>query len=282
MREVNLQTSGFGDQTSSLQDKIDDKQQNAGRSSTKSFSIAAALAVCFSLSALAPANATVIISHLGANDPTTEGWTQNGSDPLVNVGPSINDGGTGLDAWIVDDNGTSSGDFTSYSASLTAPEVTEAFSRGWILSGTIRVADANDSLDQAISLLLNTGTQRYHLTFGSDSDGDAIVQVCETGLCESGDGTSFTSEGLGSAFIEYELIYNPIAGNADLFVNGVEQISDYTGIASATPARVLFGSSSSNDTGDGRFNAVQFTIVPTPSAVFSILLGLGILGYRKR
>jgi hypothetical protein len=72
----------------------------------------------------------------------------------------------------------------------------------------------------------------------------------------------------GPAFLElldddyhlYELVFDPAANppSADLFVNGVERISDYTGFP-RTLARVVWGSFESTSEGEGRFNRVEWS-----------------------
>ena len=57
-------------------------------------------------------------------------------------------------------------------------------------------------------------------------DGDPIVELVTD---NSQGGISFVLEGSGGGYHSYELIYDPLAASADLFVDGIEQISDYTG-----------------------------------------------------
>lgn len=51
-----------------------------------------------------PVQAAALVSHSGAADPTGEGWVQAFGAIPPTVGPVVNDLGSGLDAWIVDDN----------------------------------------------------------------------------------------------------------------------------------------------------------------------------------
>jgi hypothetical protein len=51
-----------------------------------------------------PASALILANHVGATDPTTEGWTKaNGGQGLGTTGPVFNDGASLLDAWFTDD-----------------------------------------------------------------------------------------------------------------------------------------------------------------------------------
>ena len=56
-----------------------------------------------------PAGALVVVEHAGADDPVSQGWGASGFTNVA-VGPVLNDLGSGLDAWKVDDNGTEIGD----------------------------------------------------------------------------------------------------------------------------------------------------------------------------
>ena len=62
-----------------------------------------------------------------------------------------------------------------------------------------------------------------------------------------------------------------IARSADLYVNGVEQLSNYTGFLNSEE-RVFWGSGSSADTGQANFNRVAFSIVPEPSMTGGLIL----------
>jgi hypothetical protein len=72
------------------------------------------------------------------------------------------------------------------------------------------------------------------------------------------------------------LVYDPIAHSADLFVDGIERLSDFTGFSYTTDTSVGFGSGSSSDTGQGNFGSVQFEVNTVPEPSSAVLWGLGV------
>ena len=53
--------------------------------------------------------AVVLYQHSGSTDPTTESWNVGGGDVNTFAGPIVNDSGSGLDAWFVNDLSTANG-----------------------------------------------------------------------------------------------------------------------------------------------------------------------------
>ncbi|MBM3243139.1 PEP-CTERM sorting domain-containing protein [Candidatus Poribacteria bacterium] len=236
------------------------------------------------------ANGTIIFSHTEATDPETEGWTKvnplNLSPPNASVGPVINDLGLGINAWFDDDN-SQVGDI-AYRQIPTAQQIVEGNAFGWVLRANLRAVSNSSPLDgAAITLLYRYGTTiSWQLNFGPDADGDPMVSVAD----DVGAVATFTLEGAGSSYNLYELRYNPITSSADLFVNGVERISDYTGYNYTgfppVNAAVFWGSGDSLNLGRGHWNLAEFEItspppIPEPSTLllFSIAI-FGIIGYR--
>lgn len=219
--------------------------------------------------------AAVIFSHNGAMDPTTEGFIN--SDPGIGVttGPIIDDNGTGLDAWFVDDDSLVHGSAVIYrSSTLSTSAVTEALSSGWTLAVNLRVIEGpSKGFFDGLTAQFVTGSQAFGMTFDMESDNDPTVSLTN--------GTSFTLEGAGNQdYNLYKLVYDPLAGSADLFVNGTEKISDYGGSSTSAPAKVNWGGNASNGTGRGHFNSLEFAIIPEPSA--SLLVGLSLVVYLCR
>lgn len=235
------------------------------------------------------ASAAVVFQHHGASDPTGEGWAQTGplggAGPIAE-GPVVND--SGYDAWAVDDDSTSNGSYLYFTQTPTDTQISDAAALGWALRSRLRVVDVPDTaatiLDASVSLEYADGARRYTLVFGSDTDGDPIVTL----ITGQSTGTSHTLEGTGGGYHLYELVFDPVAGSADLFVDGVEQISDYGGHThQAGVKRVSFGGASSPDTGHGRYNLVEFTVfseaVPSlsPPAILVLSSGLLAIGARR-
>ena len=68
--------------------------------------------------------------------------------------------------------------------------------------------------------------------------------------------------------------FDPLSGTADLFVDGIERISDYGGNTINTGSSLVqFGAAQSNSAGHGHYNLVQFSTVPEPSSTVLFLVG---------
>lgn len=132
---------------------------------------------------------TIAIQHLGAVDPTTEGFS------LLRFGnPSLtaatNDQGRA--AWLI---GVQSVDIAQYSYSLR-PEQTAALANGWILSATLRVLPPFGPPTPARSILFYPLSGRIGFGIGSTVDGDPIIGI---GL------TNYVLFGLGPGYHNYKL-----------------------------------------------------------------------------
>ena len=204
--------------------------------------------------------AGLIAQHLGSVDPTTEGWTAlPGAGGGVVVGP-IDDGGT--PAWFVDDNSTALNSIYLYEHIISSAEIAAGNSLGWTLSTTVRVAaDGSSTLDVTPVVTYRDGVNGWQMNFGLDGSGDTFVKLF-TGATT---GPVHTIAG-NSTYNTFSLRYDPVAANADLFVNGTEVISDYTGFSN-TQTAVLWGAGRSPFTGQGNFNEVSFETVPEPSSI---------------
>jgi hypothetical protein len=179
--------------------------------------------------------------------------------PDNSVGAIIGD--LGFDAWFVDDDGTAVGTGTSYTVVPAVALNTQAATNGWTLRTRLRVVDVPDTPDGSPILSYRNGTTSYQMFFGTEADGDPIVRLIEALTPITG--PTFTLEGTGGGYHLYELVYDPQTGSADLFVNGIEVLSDYEGFP-LTQSLVWWGAGSSADTGRAHFNLVQFEVVPDP------------------
>ena len=203
--------------------------------------------------------------HSGNAAPeATEGWTRDASLLEPTEGPVTNDGG--YDAWNIDDSIGSR--WLQYEINPTAQQAADLADWSWILSTRLRVVDTLDDVDWGVWVeYANTDAafnKRFYMCFGSDDSGNAIVEVNSN--------ASYTAS--GSGYHLYELKYDRVAGSADLFVDGTEQLSDIAGLAPSMN-RIGWGNAGSQ-TGNGNFNLVKFEIVPEPST--PLLLGTGLLG----
>jgi hypothetical protein len=236
---------------------------------------------------LAPAEAQAIVfaQHVGDADPTTEGWTAvPGSASTVGA---INDGGT--PAWFVDDAGSAAGSYYYYERTLTPSEVAAAANpTGWTLSTTIRVPSTQSpSFSFSPGVDYSTGTTRWVMGFEAINGNTQVQLITNVGSnFDTSIGPVFTVTG-NSAYNIFELRFDPLTLTADLFVNGVEQISNYAGWNFVNVPGIYWGSLSSLDAGRGNFNAVSFmTTVPEAGSVLLMAAASGLAGgacwIRKR
>lgn len=207
--------------------------------------------------------ASPLFQHTGSNDPvSSEGWSQSGVGMSVTAGP-INDGGT--QAWFVDDNGILRDSTLAYSAAPTATQITLGSTFGWSLIAKLRVIDFGDTEAKGSPFLAYyDGTRGYILNFGTLLNGDPIAHLPSTFL-DTLPGTDFIYSGGGNGYHLYEITYQPQSSTIDLFVDGIKRVSGYPGLAVQTTPRVVWGAGTSNDTGQGNFNLVEFSVVPEPA-----------------
>ena len=202
----------------------------------------------------ATSTAIPIFEHSGANDPLTEGWSQEGSGVDVTTGQILNDLGSGIDSWFVRDPSTVLGSSIQYSQTPTVATNTLAAQSGWKLTANLRLVESNVGAVNGMFVDYRNGKTSYLMSFDRESDGDPTVAL--------GGGGSFTLQGVGDGdYHLYELIFKPAFASADLLVDGVEVLSGHVGQPS-TLNRVNWGAAGSDATGRGHFNSVKFETIP--------------------
>jgi len=217
-----------------------------------------------------PGRAQVIALHEGANDPTSEDvttWSVDGSD--VTVGPVTDDLGTGLDAWMINDD-SNTGEL-SYLYFLSPEETTSLQEEAWTFSVHMRVVNVPDSLDSGISVRITDGQERWQASFGSEADGDPRVALLDENMSTIDIGT-FDDYGPGYHLYEWKRAAG--GGPVDFYVDGEEVYSDWTGFE-YTLGYCGWGSGSRAATGNANYNLVKLEIVPEPASV--VLLAMGLL-----
>lgn len=245
----------------------------------------------FTLSLAFPASSHAALSeilyqHTGTNNPTTEGWTLLPVSGTTTMGPIVD---SGTQTWSI--TNSAPGDTGAFSIVPTPAEVTAAATRGWSLQTTLRVTSPSETPGGSMLSLYRDGTTSYQMHFGSDSAGNAIVVLSDNSGFDSTTGARFTVPG-GSVFNTFELIYSPSAGSADLFVNGVEKLSDYTGFALSQTmlswgdgsTRDLTGLEPGTNTSAGNYFENVFSIAPVPepgTALFGFAC-IGVAAFRRR
>ncbi len=213
----------------------------------------------------------VLYQHTGNAAPTTEGWAASVSGGTT-VGP-VTDGST--PAWAVNNN--TPGDTGFYTAVPTAAEKLAAATLGWSLQTTLRVTSPSEAPGGSMMSLYRDGTRSYQMHFGSAANGDAIVVLFDfSGGLDGTVGTRFTVPG-GSVFNTFDLRYSPITSSADLYVNGVVELTGYTGFA-LSQTLLGWGDGSTiplfpSNTSAGNYYENIFSIVPEPSAASLFMTG---------
>ncbi len=215
---------------------------------------------------------TVLFEHSGSNNPTTEGWTHN-----VGAGGGTSSGAAG-NAWYVEDASVAGGSWESYSQTANSTQVADASVNGWTLSTTLLMANGSTGVFNSIFAQYVDGTNAWTMWFDIASDGDPIISIGHADP-EQAFG-SYTVEGGAGSYHTYSLLYDPVLSSTDVYVDGIEQISDFTG-RSQTDTYVAWGAGASNGTGRADFSSVQFSVVPEPISTTLFIVGGATLGFRR-
>jgi hypothetical protein len=182
-------------------------------------------------------------THYGHADPLSEGWTLEPTDNGAGVSAIASDSDfPGTSAWQVD-NSTQR---TRYR--LDGPAV----SSSWTLGARMRVVDFPDAADANILLEVADGVTRWLASFGSEADADTVIAF-------AGGVTSTIPVGQPT-FTDYLFVEIASDGiSVDVFVDGVEVESNWTGVAGSF-SRVNFGDGQTSLTGRSRTQYVDFAI----------------------
>lgn len=229
------------------------------------------------------AHAAISITHAGAVDPTTEGFTIEACCGQSAFGSVLND--LGHDAWSITGQARSY-QFGYYSGTLSPGQKADIGSQGFILTLEARasqgLAPAYDSGSHITvgGAAVDMGTSRFEIGLGVDGNDDTVV-VLPTSIDPFGPdgsirtpGPSYTLTGSGSSYHTYQLVFNPEVRSADLFVDGTERIRGYTGDPSFLDNKGLkFGAFSG-----GQINFVQVQLTsPVPEPSTHAMMGAGVL-----
>ncbi|NKB20980.1 MAG: PEP-CTERM sorting domain-containing protein [Alphaproteobacteria bacterium] len=223
-----------------------------------------------------PANATTIFEYSGSGDPTAQGWSEGvGAGGGTSAGPV-----GGESAWFVEDSSTAGASTLTYGQNPTAGNNVDAATNGWSLTTRLKMITGTVGIHNSIFTDYIDGSTQWVMDFDVAPDGDPVVY-----LGFGAGRPSFEVDGGAGQYHTYSLVFDPIAGSADLFVDGIERISDHGGIAAAA-SRVAWGAGASNATGRANFESVTFDInaaeIPEPGALAIYGLGLVGLGFARR
>ncbi|MBL8291046.1 MAG: hypothetical protein JNN08_04380 [Bryobacterales bacterium] len=204
--------------------------------------------------------ADVVFQHVGNTLPSSEGWMDNDSEVQGDVirGP-VNDGG--ILAWFVNDNSTDLSSSLRYVQIPSSGVIGQGNTHGWRIRAIIRIVNHNDEPDYSVHVTYRTGQQTWGMMFGSEPDGDPIVRLGNSAHASTG--IDLVLQGLGDGYHLYELVYDPSSQTADLFVDGVERVSNFAGYLELSSADLFqWGSASSFTAGHGRYALVELAVGP--------------------
>lgn len=248
------------------------------------------VACLFVMVASAAPAATLLFSHQGATNPTSEGWTTSGASTKSAV---LNDLGTGTDAWSVYDPGGAAISGT-YTRTFTTTQVSEAVTSGWTLDATIRYVPPDPLIATTPSnnawctVMMDEGiTDRrtlYGVYFGNNAAGETLVRLYNSS-------TSYT---VSAGYHDYQLVWNPETANASFFIDGELKLTGYEGggIDYTAASRVYWGDNTSTALAEGQGRGANYayvgltvgtatSMVPEPSRMVLLLLA-SLVGVMRR
>ena len=215
------------------------------------------------LTLYADLSAEVILHHSGASNPTSEGWTLNKQSENVSASAVINDLGTGIDGWSIDDFSTET-DVLTYTGNITPEQQGRIDANGWKLSILVRVIDlptlpdGSAASDNSIAVELRTGnaSRDFDLVLGYEVN-DGNPAIIANGIAHWVD---------NYALIEVE--YTPQVGEwgepiLTVSINGTRRYN-YTGVDpnGAGSPYVAWGAFGGATTGHAHWAEVKFEVLP--------------------
>lgn len=240
------------------------------------------------------ANADVIYSAMATDpDPTTQGWTPNGTVGSSSVGAGEETiASNTYDYWRVADPA----DGGLYYTAVLGADVNNV--NGWTATAVLRVSGSVNSPEYPVTLGVDDTVTFWNLTFynGSGFSGEGPYRMCYPYT------PIVTAMDVDSDYHIYQMSFNPATSQIGVYVDGSwkatfdrDQIS---GGFMSNPT-ILFGSASTANYGTANWTHVAFETghhvysditqfssqVPEPSTVTLLAMGaIGLLAYawRKR
>ena len=160
-------------------------------------------------------HAEVVSRHEGSNDPVTKGWRKFRTFAGVDTSTFINDLGTAVNGWIVNDNGLNDG---VYGVLLTPTQLSNAKKLGWRFTVKLRIIEcglgaANDSIAAAVV----DGERTFALQFRRTQTGKPQVRL----VAGEDLGQLIEIDDPSNGYHTYELAYDPSNASAQLHIDGV-------------------------------------------------------------
>lgn len=239
--------------------------------------------------------ATVLYSHQGATDPTTEGWTKSTSAATTIVTSAYTDTADGnRESWRIHDPGAASGGTgLYYQAILTAPKAADILSTGWEYNATLKVP----TLDPNENTLWTTGSntwvgflvandglgnrRAWALMFGRSATGDTVVSLF-----------GGSSKTLTPGYHDYSMVYDPTTKLATVSIDGTVWLSNYAGSnqGAAAGSNLLYwgdnNAQSATQTARAAYyesvEFIQYSAVPEPGRLLLLSSALVVWALRRR
>ncbi|WP_157210948.1 PEP-CTERM sorting domain-containing protein [Verrucomicrobium spinosum] len=239
--------------------------------------------------------ATVLYSHEGATDPTTEGWAKSASGATTIVTSAYTDtADSNRESWRIYDPGEASGGTgLYYQAVLTAPKTADILSTGWEYNATLKVPTLDPNENTAWSTGSNTwvgflaandglGNRRaWALMFGRNATGGTVVSLFG--------GTSRT---LDPGYHDYSMVYDPTTKLATVSIDGEVWLTNYAGSnqgAAAGSNLVYWGDNNSQSASQTARAAyyesvefIQYSTAPEPGRMLLFSSALVVWAMRRR
>jgi len=242
------------------------RENPLNQTSTGNLSAATAMKLCchlFTIGFLSVINvqSATLVSHVGANNPLTEGFSNPQNSGVVTVGPLLND--QGRSAWSIDSGGAN----FYYNYNLSQAAADSANSLGWSLKMNLRLVDIPDPADFGVYADFASTAGIFQMGFGVQPDGDPVLQ-----LITDGTPLVYSLELGGSGYHEYDIRYNPLTHSADVHIDGVLRVTGWQGRSlPVLTAQSNFGSFF--DPGHANWNEFTFSVIPEPASGLLVLLG---------
>ncbi len=230
-----------------------------------------------------PALPDVVVLQSGNSNPATAGFTASGGG-ITSQSAVTNDLGLGINAWNITGSWCCGYLYDPLSASQLA-DINSSSS--WELTAVYRNLSTNTTATSygpdaygTYAGVIFSGHE-FSVDLHTDGRGNQILS-----LDSFASGPDYTIQGLGTGYVTLQILFNNTTRTADVYVNGTDVISNYTGFTNpyASGANwVVFGGE------DGNFSSVELQTVstaPEPGVAESIGVGLGVsamvLGRRRR
>lgn len=224
----------------------------------------------------AAAQADMIVSHVGSNDPATEGFTLTAAGGSQGTLAASTD--SGVDNWRITEAQYSNQDY--YSRAISSTGLGDLASMGWTATFTVAVFTPGTGASWATDLEMNTATRGYYLQVGTDSEGKQSLYKYAGGFVE-------LTSGLSAGFHTYKMVAAAGATTIDILVDGASVATWDGNVINATTGLLYFGrGSAAAPSCSAGFSEVSLaTTIPEPATVTMAVTGLlGLLAYawRKR